>query len=133
MSTIRTMLSVFLVVALIAPGTLVPLTASAQAQPAAPARPAADYEGWAVAASFFSVPGRAIICTVGGVTSVAVMLLTFGTAYGAAKSVLEEGCGGQWVVTAEDLRRANEPGTGRIKEDPWVGWPGWKEPGGGWK
>ncbi len=59
-----------------------------------------------VGAGFLNVvyiPGKAIICTAGTVTSVVVMLLTFGSAYRAAAGVFNEGCGGDWVLTPEHV------------------------------
>ena len=60
--------------------------------------------GDAVGAGFLNViyvPGKAIICTAGTLTSVLVMLLTFGSGYRAATGVFNEGCGGDWVLTPE--------------------------------
>ncbi|HEV8530791.1 MAG TPA: hypothetical protein VGT00_05210 [Methylomirabilota bacterium] len=62
--------------------------------------------GDAVAAGFLNViyvPGKAIICATGTLTSVLVMLLTFGSAYRAATGVFNEGCGGDWVLTPEHV------------------------------
>jgi len=62
--------------------------------------------GDAVGAGFLNViyvPGKAIVCTAGVVTSVVVMLLTFGSAYRAATGVFNEGCGGDWVLTPEHV------------------------------
>jgi hypothetical protein len=62
--------------------------------------------GDAVGAGFLNViyvPGKAIICTAGALTSVVVMLLTFGSAYRAATGVFNEGCGGDWVLTPEHV------------------------------
>ena len=58
----------------------------------------------AVAVNVFHVPGRAITCTLGGLTAGAVLLLTLGSAYRAASGVMHEGCGGKWIVTGDDLR-----------------------------
>jgi hypothetical protein len=49
------------------------------------------------------VPGKAIACTAGTVTSVVLMLLTLGSAYRAATGVFNEGCGGTWVLTPEHV------------------------------
>jgi hypothetical protein len=59
-----------------------------------------------VAAPFvnvFYVPGKVITCTAGTVVSTVVLLLTFGTGYRAAGRVMDEGCGGSWIVTPEHL------------------------------
>lgn len=57
----------------------------------------------------FLVPGRAITCAAGGGVSILVLLLTFGSAYKAATRVLEEGCGGKWIVRGEDLMPDRPP------------------------
>jgi hypothetical protein len=62
------------------------------------------YTAGAVAVNVFHVPGRAITCTLGGLTAGAVLLLTLGSAYRAASGVMHEGCGGKWIVTGDDLR-----------------------------
>jgi hypothetical protein len=62
--------------------------------------------GDATAAGFLNViyvPGKAIICAAGTLTSVFVMLMTFGSAYRAATGVFNEGCGGDWVLTPEHV------------------------------
>ena len=69
-------------------------------------------EGDAVAAGMMNViyvPGKAIICTVGVVASVSVLLVTFGSGYRAAKSVFNEGCGGDWILTPEHLSGKIQP------------------------
>jgi hypothetical protein len=60
----------------------------------------------AVEAGFMNViyiPGKAIVCTLGGVTATVLMLLTFGSAYRAARGVLQEGCSQPWALTAEHM------------------------------
>ena len=49
------------------------------------------------------VPGKAIICTAGVITSTVLMLLTFGSAYRAARGVFQEGCSSPWVLTADHV------------------------------
>jgi len=61
-------------------------------------------DGDATAAGFMNVvyvPGKAIICTVGALTSAAVMLLTLGSGYRAARGVFMEGCSAPWALTAD--------------------------------
>ncbi len=67
------------------------------------------YEVAAGVATAFVIPGHAIICTLGGVTAVGVLLLTFGSGYRPATRVLEEGCGGKWIITADDLAPTAAP------------------------
>lgn len=62
------------------------------------------YTTGAVLVNMFLVPGRAITCGLGGLAAGGVLLVTFGTAYRAASSVVHEGCGGKWIVTGDDLR-----------------------------
>ncbi len=54
-------------------------------------------------ANVFYVPGKVILCGLGVIVGTGFLLLTFGTAYKAAAAIGEEGCGGKWVVTGEDL------------------------------
>jgi hypothetical protein len=124
------LLSVLLIVALMGSGVFGPPFVGAQSEtqppnaPPAPGQPdlyqqalrmsppaEEDYPGayqtGAAVASAFSVPGRAIICVTGSVFSVLALVVTFGSGYGAAKSIFEEGCIGRWIVTPDDLREAN--------------------------
>jgi hypothetical protein len=62
--------------------------------------------GDATAAGFMNVvyvPGKAIICTAGVLTSTLLLLLTFGSAYRAARGVFEEGCSSPWLLTADHV------------------------------
>ena len=62
------------------------------------------YTTGAVFVNMFLVPGRAITCGLGGLTAGGLLLVTLGSAYRAAASVVREGCGGKWIVTGDDLR-----------------------------
>ena len=76
--------------------------------------------GDATAAGFMNVvyvPGKAIICTAGVLTSTLVMLLTFGSAYRAARGVFLEGCSSPWVLTADHVS-GKIPGPGDPGYDP---------------
>jgi len=76
--------------------------------------------GDAIAAGFLNViyvPGKAIICTAGVLTSTALMLLTFGSAYRAAHGVFNEGCSAPWALTA-DYVSGKIPGPGDPGYDP---------------
>jgi hypothetical protein len=76
--------------------------------------------GDATAAGFLNVvyvPGKAIICTAGVLTSTLLMLLTFGSAYRAARGVFMEGCSAPWALTADDVSGKN-PGPGDPGYDP---------------
>ena len=63
------------------------------------------------------VPGKAIICTAGVLTSTVLMLLTFGSAYRAARGVFQEGCSSPWALTAEHMS-GKIPGPGDPGYDP---------------
>ncbi len=49
------------------------------------------------------VPGKAILCGVGTLTSAFVMGITFGSGYRQAVGVFKEGCHGTWVLTPEHV------------------------------
>ena len=77
-------------------------------------------KGDAVGAGFLNVvyvPGKAIICTAGALTSTLLMLLTFGSAYSAARGVFLEGCSAPWALTAEYVS-GKIPGPGDPGYDP---------------
>jgi len=77
-------------------------------------------DGDATAADFLNVvyvPGKAIICTAGVLTSTLVMLLTFGSGYRAARGVFLEGCSAPWVLTADHVS-GKIPGPGDPGYDP---------------
>jgi hypothetical protein len=77
-------------------------------------------EGDATAAGFLNVvyiPGKAIICTAGVLTSTVLMLLTFGSSYRAARGVFLEGCSAPWVLTADHVS-GKIPGPGDAGYDP---------------
>ena len=76
--------------------------------------------GDATAAGFMNVvyvPGKAIICTAGVLTSTLVMLLTFGSGYRAARGVFLEGCSAPWALTADHVS-GKIPGPGDAGYDP---------------
>jgi hypothetical protein len=76
--------------------------------------------GDAIAANFLNVvyvPGKAIICTAGALTSTVLMLLTLGSAYRAARGVFLEGCSAPWALTA-DYVSGKIPGPGDPGYDP---------------
>jgi hypothetical protein len=114
MMTTPKWLSAVLVLVLAMSGPLAPLAAMAQGmQPAVTAGPGDEPgEGARVGAGFLNViyvPGKAILCGTGTVASTALMLLTFGSAYHAAVSLFNEGCGGRWVLTARDVSGKRPP------------------------
>jgi len=58
----------------------------------------------AAVSDVFYVPGKAIVCGVSGVLWVATMAITFGTLYQEAADFVKGGCGGQWVLTGDDIK-----------------------------
>jgi len=131
-------ISAALVAALLVSGPLAPMAAFAQAPKAWQERGPVDPEekmlmpavepitskeptaGDATAAGFLNVvyvPGKAIICTAGVLTSTVVMLLTFGSGYRAARSVFLEGCSAPWTLTPEHVS-GKIPGPGDPGYDP---------------
>jgi hypothetical protein len=116
MTAIGRLVAVLVVTAVALTGPLAPLASAQQPPPAAQAdlyqerlkqqqRDEAEaYEGGAAVVNVFHVPGKAILCGIGGAVSLGMLLLTFGSGYKAAASLAREGCGGKWIVTGDDLR-----------------------------
>ena len=77
---------------------------SLKAEARASGRKQALYEAGAVVTNVFLIPGRAITCALGAGLGVAVLALTFGTGYKTAAGAFDEGCGGKWAVTGDDLK-----------------------------
>ena len=113
--------SVTVVLALLLGGPLAPFAAAQSQAPqpdvfketvkADPPRPEqadvtmsdAFYDISAGVMTSFLIPGRTMTCAIAGAMSIAVLALTFGTAYRAAAGMMDEGCGGKWIVRGEDL------------------------------
>jgi hypothetical protein len=55
-------------------------------------------------ADVFYVPGKALLCGIGFGVGLAILAVTFGTAYRAAAAAGREGCGGKWILSGRDLR-----------------------------
>lgn len=109
-------LSVVVAVAVLVAGALAPSAWAQQSQPPklysevvkAAERPAEKagtaHEVGAAAVNVIRVPGKAVLCTLGGVAGLVTLAITFGSGYRAAAKVVEEGCGGSWVLSAKDLQ-----------------------------
>jgi hypothetical protein len=68
-----------------------------------------DDGNWDTVANVYNVayvPGKALLCGLGGIAAFVLMGITFGTAYKAATATVREGCGGPWTLTADDVRPA---------------------------
>jgi len=107
-------LCVVLIAALAAGGVLAPL-ATAQTsmqsmqteavEEAAPP-PGAGAKIGAGVLNVVYVPGKAIVCGAGTIVAGGLMLLTFGSAYREAISFFNDGCGGSWVLSPEQVAAA---------------------------
>lgn len=105
-------------VALTGPATVVAQSKEPEAAlPAATAAPAATeadkgdpapadtaYKVGAGVATVINVPMRTGLCALGAAGGLAVLIVTFGSGYRFAARVVEEGCGGPWIITPEHLR-----------------------------
>jgi hypothetical protein len=108
-------ISLAVVLSLVLGGPLAPFAAAQQpAQPGAmqdavrtnERNPASSpaYDVGAGVANVAYIPGKVFLCGLGVVAGTMALLLTFGTAYRTAAAIGEEGCGGRWVLTGDDLR-----------------------------
>ncbi|MBI4609227.1 MAG: hypothetical protein HY726_09470 [Candidatus Rokubacteria bacterium] len=80
------------------------------AEPAKPKESGdAAYAVGAAALTVINVPGRTVTCVIGSALGIVVMAITFGSGYRAATQIVEEGCRGPWILTADDLK--GEPTT----------------------
>jgi hypothetical protein len=124
MTTAMRLMTLTLILSLTVGGPLAPALAQQPAQPAPTTQPdlfqermkpttdrhEGAYSVGAGIVNVFYVPGRAITCVLGGAVGIAVLFLTLGSGYRAAAAAGEEGCGGKWIVTGEDLW-PSPPGT----------------------
>ena len=78
-----------------------------------------DDSTWNTVANIYNiayVPGKAILCGLGGITAFVLMAVTFGSAYNGATATVREGCGGPWTLTADDVRPADNDNFYQPKE-----------------
>lgn len=64
----------------------------------------AAYAVGAAALTLVNIPGRTLTCAIGSAVGIVVMAITLGSGYRAATQVVEEGCKGPWILTADDLK-----------------------------
>jgi hypothetical protein len=85
----------------------------AQASPAAPSAGTVHYrrrtgtDAYDVGAGVLTVlkaPFNVLTCGLGGAVGAALFVATLGSAYKATARVVEEGCGGPWLIRGDDLR-----------------------------
>ena len=101
------LVSVVLMLGLVLSGPLAPLAWAQEKTEGQMAPAKKDDRAWeigAVVVNTWHVPGKAILCGLGAVSGVAVLLLTFGSGYGATARIWDEGCSGKWTVTAADVK-----------------------------
>ena len=125
-------LAVVVALALLATGPLAPLAAAQQpappAPPTVPAQPepqpqptmvqpppdipqqeshfaeSAAYNVGAGIANVFYIPGKGLLCGLGGMVGIFIMVVSIGSAPKPAAYFAREGCGGKWILTGDDLR-----------------------------
>ena len=111
--------------AMLATGPLAPLAAAQQpgAQPMPPMPPteqpavqqdmpepeshmaeSAAYNVGAGIANVFYIPGKGLLCGLGGAVGIFIMIISIGSAPKPAAYFAREGCGGKWVLTGDDIR-----------------------------
>lgn len=62
------------------------------------------YEVGAGVATVINIPLRSVLCVLGSGIGLFVMVISFGSGYRAATRVVEEGCGGPWLITPAHLK-----------------------------
>jgi hypothetical protein len=121
-------LTVVVALAMLATGPLAPLAAAQQPAPSSPppvqpmpqpaaAPPPPDvpepeshlgesaaYNVGAGIANVFYIPGKGILCGVGGAVGIFILIISIGSAPKPAAYFAREGCGGKWILTGDDLR-----------------------------
>ena len=120
-------ITVVVALAMLATGPLAPLAAAQQPapsspppvqpmpQPAAPPPPdvpepeshlgeSAAYNVGAGIANVFYIPGKGLLCGVGGAVGIFILIISIGSAPKPAAYFAREGCGGKWILTGDDLR-----------------------------
>jgi hypothetical protein len=122
-------LTVLVALAVLATGPLAPLAAAQQPAPTSPPpqqpvpqpepmaqlpqdvpeqdprlAEAAAYNVGAGIANVFYIPGKAILCGIGGAVGIGILIISIGSAPRPAAYFAREGCGGRWVLTGDDLR-----------------------------
>jgi hypothetical protein len=115
-------LTVVVALAMLATGPLAPLAAAQQPapttpppmQPVAPPQDlpeqesrlaeSAAYNVGAGIANVFYIPGKGLLCGIGGAVGIFILIVTIGSAPKPAAYFAREGCGGKWVLTGDDLR-----------------------------
>jgi hypothetical protein len=125
--------TVVVALAMLATGPLAPLAAAQQPAPPSsppPAQPmpepatapppqdvpepeshlgeSAAYNVGAGIANVFYIPGKGLLCGLGGAVGIFILIITIGSAPKPAAYFAREGCGGRWILTGDDLRPDSE-------------------------
>ncbi len=77
------------------------------------AEPGPAHEMGAAVVNVVRVPGKVVLCTLGGVVGLVTLIVTAGSGYRTAARLMNEGCGGPWAVTGKDVKAALEEESGR--------------------
>ena len=64
----------------------------------------AAYNVGAGVANVFYIPGKALLCGLGGMVGIFILFVSVGSAPRPAAYFAREGCGGKWILTGDDLR-----------------------------
>lgn len=64
----------------------------------------AAYNVGAGIANVFYIPGKGLLCGLGGMVGIAILVISIGSAPRPAAYFAREGCGGKWILTGDDLR-----------------------------
>lgn len=128
MKTGSRILTVLVVLAMLATGPLAPLAAAQQPAPSSPPpqqqqqptpqpvmqqdmpepeshmAESAAYNVGAGIANVFYIPGKGLLCGLGGAVGIFILIISIGSAPRPAAYFAREGCGGKWVLTGDDLR-----------------------------
>jgi hypothetical protein len=119
-------LAVVVALMVLATGPLAPLAAAQQPAPQSPMQQpppppvvqqpqdipepeshlaeSAAYNVGAGIANVFYIPGKGLLCGIGGAVGIFIMIVSIGSAPRPAAYFAREGCGGKWILTGDDLR-----------------------------
>ena len=64
----------------------------------------AAYNVGAGIANVFYIPGKGLLCGLGGAVGIFILIVSIGSAPRPAAYFAREGCGGKWILTGDDLR-----------------------------
>jgi len=64
----------------------------------------AAYNVGAGVANVFYIPGKVLLCGLGGAVGIFILIVSIGSQPRPAAYFAREGCGGKWVLTGDDIR-----------------------------